>query len=81
MQDFSEAQFKYISIPLKLDVPKVLGFFFKYPENTQSTDSFICENVLIVKQFHLICDAFYRPWDISTSLFYKLFLVNTPLFF
>lgn len=49
MQDFSEAQFKYMYIPLKLEVPKI---FLKYLENIPSTVSFICENVGIVTQFH-----------------------------
>lgn len=34
MQDFSEAQFKCISIPLTLEVPQG---FLDYPENTPST--------------------------------------------
>lgn len=35
MQDFSEAWFKYISIPLKLEIPQG---FLDYPENAPSTD-------------------------------------------
>lgn len=35
MQDFSEAQFKYIYIPLKLEIPQG---FLDYPENTPSTN-------------------------------------------
>lgn len=63
MQDFFEAQFKCIHIPLTLEVPQG---FLDYSENTPST-SFVhtsswWESVL------LICDAaFHRLWDISTS--------------
>lgn len=63
MQDFSEAQFKCIYIPLTLEVPQG---FLDYSENTPSTSftpmSSQRESLL------LICGAtFHGLWDISTS--------------
>lgn len=72
MQDFSEAQFKCISIPLTLEVPQG---FLDYPENTPSTSfthmSSRRQSLLVI--WDATCHGL---GDISTSLVLEVVFGN-----